>query len=210
MKRLILFAALAPPMAMSSLTAQGRLSRQEVLSYTAYYWDGPGSISDADRRRVLADPAAIEVFAQLIDGEIPWPRGSDTATVLFWLGESGDRRFVPTFLRFARTPRTRRQANMFVTAVAGLARNADVPDAANRLRSLLVDPNEPDAAYQVAGVLATINDEPARRVLAELPVDELSVPLRELVSHTLASPALPRGSRSAYPADTRRVPRPRR
>lgn len=206
MNTLLLLVTLLALGVASPVMAQGPIPREEALSYTAHYWDGPGSISSETRQRVLADPATIELYAQLITGQVPWPRGSDTATVLFWLGESGDRRFVPIFLRFARPPQHRRQANMFVTAVAGLARNADVPAAANRLRSLLVDPNEQDVAFQVAGVLATINDEPARRVLAELPVTELPVPVRQVVSQTLASPALPRGGRSAYPPDARKVP----
>lgn len=206
MIRLLLCGLFVPLMVTSTLRAQGALPLEEALAYTRYYWHGPASISDAERHRVLSDPGTIEFFGRLIDGTVAWPRGSDTATVLFWLVESGDRRFVPTFLRFARPPQARHQGNMFITSVAGLARHADVPQAAARLRALIVDPNERDVAFQVASVLATFNDEPARLVLSELSLAQLSESVRSVVTRALATSPLPRGSRSAFPHRRERTP----
>src|SRR5688572_4435910 len=70
MLTLLLLLTLLALGAASPVMAQGPIPREEALSYTAHYWDGPRSISSATRQRVLVDPATIDLYARLINGEV--------------------------------------------------------------------------------------------------------------------------------------------
>ena len=132
--------------------ASGPLTRREALWYTRAYFHGFDSFDSATRARMLRDTAALALYADLLTGRAPWPRGAWPNTTLLWLVEARDPRHVPVFLQLTDSAAAARVADVgptadegsFNNAAVGLAQQLDVPAARERLRALLSSLEECD------------------------------------------------------------------
>lgn len=83
---------------------------------------GLGGIPWARRLEVRRDRALLTLYRQWLANPERAPQGVHAATMLWWLGESGELTHVPTFIRF--TTDAAHDPELFTVVVYGLARTA--------------------------------------------------------------------------------------
>jgi hypothetical protein len=142
------------------------------------------------RQRVLADPNAIDLYAQLLHGRHESGRHWDTTVVLWWLAESGQPTYAPLFSQYADS--TRHRLGIVQMALYGLARTASVDASASRLR-VFSRSDRPIVQQMTIAALMTVNDTITRALLREVPTDRIPATQHALVVRALATPALSHG-----------------
>lgn len=141
--------------------------------------------------RILRDTATMTYYAELLQGRKPWPRCGDTSVVLGLIAQSGEARFLPVLLLYARVDSSKDQAGwrmmVFTQAVWGLVRLDTLPEAHDRL--LALGKSEVGAAYRqiLVGLLITQRGRAARDLLASVSTGDLSPRLRADVQNALAA-----------------------
>jgi hypothetical protein len=174
--------------------AQKPIPRDSALLFALLPGHGVTSVPPEVRTRVLADRATLRLYASLLERRVQSAYRWDTATVIWWLAESGDPAYVPIFLKFARPTAHLVQFQM---AVYGLARSASIDTAARRLRELVRTQQGTEASV-LAAMLAAVNDTLTRSILREFPRSRLSAFQQQRVTDVLAAPALARGEGRAF------------
>lgn len=138
---------------------------EDGLRYASNPIEGVAVFSPEVRARVAGDARLMQAYADLLEGRRTSPFPWDTNTVVWWLAESGDPRWLPVFLRFARADEP--DLDRFAKAAYGLARHAANPAARERLAALSGAPHRLQRFF-VSTVLGHVNDEPARGVLRQM------------------------------------------
>lgn len=145
--------------------AAAQAVNDDGLRYAANPVEGVTSFPAEIRARVAGDPRLMQAYADLLEGRRTSPFPWDTNTVVWWLAESGDPRWLPVFLRIARTDEP--NLDLFAKAAYGLARHAANPAARERLVALSGTTDRMQRFF-VSTVLGHVNDEPARGVLRQM------------------------------------------
>jgi len=168
------------------------LSRREADAYTGAPIDCglPRSIIN----RILRDSTTMAYYAELLQGRKQWPRGGDTSVVLGFIAQSGDPRFLPVLLLYARVDSSKHQAHwrmVFSQAVGGLVRLDTLPEAHDRL--LALGTSDVGAAYReiLAYLLIMQHSSVARELLAQVSTSDCSPRLQAHVRAALAAPPPP-------------------
>lgn len=141
--------------------AQASSWRDTVELVTQAPHHGLGGFSTKLRDDILADPQALALYEALLAGEnanrIVW----DTATVLWWLAESGNPRYASLFARYATL---NARYDRFQMAVYGLARTAASGIARRHLLGI-AQTGSPSQRDIILWMLGRVNDPAARGVL---------------------------------------------
>lgn len=143
------------------------------------------------RRRVLGDPGTLDLYADLLRGDRKVSGTWHRYVALCYLAESGNAKYVPLFLDLAGQDSVLREGSTLQIVTYGLARNASLGAAAERLRALTR--LGPAPRERVVVSLFLVNDTVTRALLREVPRDRMSDHQRRLVDAVLATPALARG-----------------
>jgi len=146
------------------------------------------------RDRVLDDSTVLNYFAALLLGRAPWPLGADTLNALSWLGQAGDARFLPVYLRYTGIDSTAsppRRIVVYNSALDALIHLDTLPEAQQRIRAL--GKASISASYRsgVAIGLAFQNTTTARALLDEVVVADLSHRQRRVIDSVLSRPLEP-------------------
>jgi len=180
------------PPAAARAAAQDEPPYSLIAHHATMSQHGVGKMSGEVRQWLASSKTAVDVYAALLErrrNDVTW----DAYTVLWWLAESGESRFVPMFLSrsSARTPRE--ASDVYAVAVYGLARNAaEVPEAFARLREILLRGSIEERA--VAGnALAYVNDDTAQGLLRSAASDAFGPIAGPRVALVLSGPPLARG-----------------
>lgn len=140
------------------------------------------------RDRISNDTAVVQLYADLLEGRAVSSMGWDTATVIWWLAESGNPKYMPIFLRFAQPNQPLAEYQM---ASYGLARRANLPAAQQRIRELTLGA-DPFHRSLMALILMHVNDDAARAILRQIAADGMpSFPSER--ERLLATPPLTSG-----------------
>jgi hypothetical protein len=178
----------------SPLVSQQPTWQDRVLRAAALWQHGVSSIPDDLRSRIANDSAATDLYADLLEGKRTSPWEWHGATILWWLAESSNPKYVPLFLKFSRGNVTDGEFGM---AVYGLARHAANGQARARLREIAqastprgtLPPRE--QRDHVANMLLVVNNEAARSALREMDVERLSPAMAARVRRVLAASPRP-------------------
>lgn len=117
-----------------AVRAFGPLSREEAFALVAISAHGLRRFSSADIARVTSDGRVLDWFAQGLLGHAQIPPYADSAAMLFFLTLAKRESDLPVFILFTNPPAERALNGTFLIAVGGLARQAERPAAAARLR----------------------------------------------------------------------------
>lgn len=170
--------------------AQSADTPAEALGYASTWFHGLNSIPDNLRERVAADRSITDLMEQTLLGRHTAPPGFNKSVALWWLAESGNERYLPTFVRFSREPGD----VALDIALYGLARHAAHPQARARLLELDASATSEVRGWMV-GYLALVRDADAVEVLRAIRRDKLPRAARQQLERALASPARAKGSR---------------
>jgi hypothetical protein len=179
----LVFAALAAPL-------QGQPGVERRAERNAL-WPNHGwtSIPWEHRLQFAADSPALAIYSARL--ERPGTLGDmDLPTAIWWLAESGDARYVPTFVRYSSDPKRTRE---FEAAVYGLARTAAHPTSRARLAVLARGNLTPEQLGHLAAVLMYVGDEPARDALRLIRPSSVGPWIRAAIPQVLASPPVEAG-----------------
>ncbi len=183
MKRLLLFAILA--LVPSALEAQSGLSEQQALGVLVPI-EGISSYTREMRDAIANDPAIMTLYADVLEGRRPGPRGWQASTVIWWLAESRDPQYLEIFERYAATSE---DPGEIVVAIYGLARHIDRPSARRSLEDLAEAGTDRERA-SVALALTYVNTPAARTILRTLESQDLPGWIAAKRDSALAGPAL--------------------
>lgn len=142
---------------------------QRALSYASTWHHGLSSIPDSTRRRVAGDRVITDLIEATLLGRRTAPPEFDNAVAVWWLSESGRVEYLPTLLRFSADS----SWNTATHAIYGLLRHLD--DESVRARLLEIDASgDRDVRNNMATLLARVNNNQARALLARLKRQQLS------------------------------------
>ena len=141
---------------------------------------------------ILADSNALRKFEAFLNGRAATGVRADTGTVIWWLAETRDPRYLPIFLRYSSLG-GRGGPEAYLSAVTGLAVHADVPAAHARLLALTSDTSPPEHRRRAVEVLLGVNEPQTRAILAEIGAEFAGDGLREHARRVLAAPAARKG-----------------
>ncbi|MGI8498436.1 MAG: hypothetical protein ACR2OG_12720 [Gemmatimonadaceae bacterium] len=136
----------------------------------------------------MADPVTLRLYADILLGNQSWPRGADTATMLYFLNLTRDKVYLPAFLKYAKSDTAARWSNGYSMAVDALAHIAHELPARQRLEALGRDTVKPEYRALVANSLAAVNSRATREILRSLSRVGLPPGLQKLVEMRVASP----------------------
>jgi hypothetical protein len=193
-KRLLAFATLASGILFGCGTGKQAETDVRALRYSVPPIHGWASISWERRDSVAIDSEVLSTYERWLSDPELLPPGADTATLVWWLGESGDPKYAPTFAQFSSAAN---REDLFTAAVYGLARTASNPISRNELQSLVNGTLLPDRLRSsLAVVLMYVGDEPSRAMLRVMERTDLGPGLKEAITEVLDSPA---GGRGRWP-----------
>jgi hypothetical protein len=166
------------------------LMREErrALGNASRWHHGMSSVPDSVRLYMAANRWATDMIEDALLGRRRAPDWFDTATAVYWLSDSGRRKYLRTLRRCA----GRADLDVASFAIYGLARHAG--DPAVRARLLEVDATAPRMVRtNMAGSLAIVNDSGARSLLRVLSGRDLPPETIRMIERVLRTPPLPAG-----------------
>ena len=160
-----------------------------TLGNASRWQHGVTSVPDSVRVYMAANRWATDRIEDALLGRVRGPDWFDTVFAVYWLSDSGRRKYLRTLRRFAGHP----DLSVASFAIYGLARHAG--DPAVRARLLEVDRTAPETVRNnMAGVLTAVNDSGARSLLAVIDRRTLRPYTIEMIERALRDPPLPAGT----------------
>jgi hypothetical protein len=166
------------------------LMREErrALGNASRWHHGVSSVPDSVRLYMAANRWATDMIEDALLGRRRAPDWFDTVFAVYWLSDSGRRKYLRTLRRFARHA----DRDVATFAIYGLARHAG--DPAVRARLLEVDATAPiEVRYNMVASLALVNDSSARSLLRAISRRDLRPDAIRIIERALSSPPLPAG-----------------
>jgi hypothetical protein len=181
---LTLAAGLLPMLVACALMREDR----RALGNASRWQHGVGSVPDSVRVYMAANRWATDRIEDALVGRLRAPDWFDTVFAVYWLSDSGRRKYLRTLRHFAGHP----DLSVASFAIYGLARHAG--DPAVRARLLEVDRTAPETVRNnMAGMLALVNDSSARGLLGLINRRALRPYTIEIVERALSTSPLPAG-----------------
>jgi len=181
---LTLVAGLLPMLVACALMREQR----RTLGNASRWLHGMSDVPDSVRVYMAANRWATDMIEDALVGRLRGPDWFDTVFAVYWLSDSGRRKYLRTLRRFAG------HADRDVATVAfyGLARHSG--DKATRARLLEVYASAPgDLRNNFAASLATVNDSAARSLLSVIDRRDLRDDTIQYMEVALSDPPLPAG-----------------
>jgi hypothetical protein len=181
---LTLAAGLLPMLVACALMREDR----RALGNASRWQHGVGSVPDSVRVYMAANRWATDRIEDALVGRLRAPDWFDTVFAVYWLSDSGRRKYLRTLRRFA----GHSDGGVATFAFYGLARHSD--DTATRTRILEVYAAAPrEVRNNFAAMLANMNESSARSLLAVIDRRDLRFDTIEWIERALRRPALPVG-----------------
>lgn len=162
--------------------------QRRTLGNASRWLHGVDSVPDSVRVYMAANRWATDMIEDALVGRMRGPDWFDTVFAVYWLSDSGRRKYLRTLRRFA----GHSDGDVATFAFYGLARHSD--DRATRARILEVYAAAPrELRNNFAATLANMNDSSARRLLAVIDRRDLRSDTIDWIEKALRGPALPPG-----------------
>jgi hypothetical protein len=184
MLRLILYFSLG--LGLASCVDQSVRAEDRAYLYSHRPIHGWGSTAWETRVEISRDRAILSLYQHWLANPERAPQGVHIATMLWWLGESGDPTYVPTLIRFSTDQEY--DWEVFTAVVYGLARTARDSTARAALENMLAGNLSNEQANAAAAVLMHVGDEHARSLLRRFDGTDLGPFVRTGVAEVLSSP----------------------
>jgi len=162
---------------------------RRALGNASAWIHGVSSVPDSVRLYMAANRWATDMIEDALLGRRRAPDWFDTTFAVYWLSDSGRRKYLRTLRHFAGHP----NENVASFAIYGLVRYSG--DRAVRARLLEVDRTASKRVRNsMAGMLALANDSSARNLLGAISLRDLSPYTIEIIERVLSAPPLPAGN----------------
>ena len=162
---------------------------RRALGNASSWHHGVGSIPDSVRLYMAANRWATDRIEDALLGRLRGPDWFDTTFAVYWLSDSGRRKYLRTLRRFAGHP----DDDVATVAIYGLVRYSG--DRAVRERLLELDRTASRIVRNnMASMLALANDSSARGLLGAISLRDLAPYTIEIIEKTLSAPPRPAGN----------------